>query len=377
MAALIAAGGNHDAHRILHHACLEGVEPAADHFQSSCRSLRSGPPEHRVEMTPSTRFARSGQARPVKEMPHLEIAVPGFTAALVRWMMDSTTAVRSRVGGKRRGGTPIVLAFAIWRPYIPSIMKNIALVPGVLGFRSLFGVHYFNGVADHLNAVFAGQVHTIDFTTDSLGTIEDRARKLGAQIKSNFGTEPVHIFAHSMGGLDARFLVAQHLTPEAEQVKSITAIGTPHKGSPIATILDRFNPLESLLNWIPGRLKKKLNAVHELAETEATEFNDKCPDQPSVVYHEIAGISRGGKKPTSTFFRPFFKIVFERRGLNDGLVPVTSATRPDRDPLDRWEADHADMVGHDLNRGPTGKPDFDYLAKYRWLVETVVLNPKK
>jgi hypothetical protein len=26
----------------------------------------------------------------VKEMPHLEIAVPGFTAALVRWMIDAT-----------------------------------------------------------------------------------------------------------------------------------------------------------------------------------------------------------------------------------------------------------------------------------------------
>ena len=69
--------------------------------------------EHRVEMTnPSTRFARSGQAvgadeeemvsfndvvewyllspLSVKEMPHLEFAVPGFTAALVKWMMDAT-----------------------------------------------------------------------------------------------------------------------------------------------------------------------------------------------------------------------------------------------------------------------------------------------
>jgi hypothetical protein len=26
----------------------------------------------------------------VKEMPHLKVAVPGFTAALVRWMMEST-----------------------------------------------------------------------------------------------------------------------------------------------------------------------------------------------------------------------------------------------------------------------------------------------
>lgn len=270
----------------------------------------------------------------------------------------------------------IALAFAISRPYIPSIMKNVALVPGVLGFESLFGVHYFNGVADHLNAVFAGLVQTIAFTTDSLGTVEDRARKLGAQIKSKFGTEPVHIFAHSMGGLDARCLVAQHLTPEAKQVKSITAIGTPHNGSPIATILDRFNPIENFLNLMPGRLKNKLNAVHDLSEKEAIAFNDKCPDQPGIAYHEIVGISRGGKKPTSTFFRPFFKIVFEHRGLNDGVVPVTSATRPGREPLDRWEADHADMVGHDLNRGPTGKPDFDYLAKYRWLVRTVVLDEK-
>lgn len=27
---------------------------------------------------------------PVKEMPHLEDFVPGFTSALVRWMMDAT-----------------------------------------------------------------------------------------------------------------------------------------------------------------------------------------------------------------------------------------------------------------------------------------------
>jgi hypothetical protein len=69
--------------------------------------------EHRVEMTnPSTRFARSGQAAgaddeemvsfndvvewcllsalSVKEMPHLEDAGPGFTAAMVRWMIEST-----------------------------------------------------------------------------------------------------------------------------------------------------------------------------------------------------------------------------------------------------------------------------------------------
>ena len=31
----------------------------------------------------------------VKEMPHLEDAVPGFTAALVRWMIESTYSGQS------------------------------------------------------------------------------------------------------------------------------------------------------------------------------------------------------------------------------------------------------------------------------------------
>ena len=38
----------------------------------------------------------------VKEMPHLEDAVPGFTAALVRWMIESTYSA-SREGDGSRG----------------------------------------------------------------------------------------------------------------------------------------------------------------------------------------------------------------------------------------------------------------------------------
>jgi hypothetical protein len=95
------ARGNHDAHHILHHACREGVEPAADHSDElpefAIRAL-----EHRVEMTNAggddeemVSFINVVEwyllsPLSVKEMPHLEDAVPGFTAALVRWMIDST-----------------------------------------------------------------------------------------------------------------------------------------------------------------------------------------------------------------------------------------------------------------------------------------------
>ena len=48
---------------------------------------------------------------------------------------------------------------------------------------------------------------------------------------------PFHIIAHSMGGLDSRFLIT-HLQPEEDnRVLSLTTIGSPHHGSPIADLI--------------------------------------------------------------------------------------------------------------------------------------------
>lgn len=265
-------------------------------------------------------------------------------------------------------------------------MKNIALLPGVLGFGRLGMINYFNEVAPHLEAAFPNQVRVRAFTTDPLGTVADRAGRVAEQITAHFGGEPVHLFAHSMGGLDARFLVSQHQTIVAGQVKSITAIGTPHNGSPVATTLNGVNPLDrlsqiaSLLRLDDSmlrELKTKLNALHDLSETSAKNFNTACPDQAGVAYHEVVGLSRDGLVHTSTPFLLPFAIVHSLEGRNDGVVPVTSAVRPGRPPLESWPADHADMVGHDLDGGPNAKPSFDYLAAYRRLVEKVVLPARE
>jgi triacylglycerol lipase len=262
-------------------------------------------------------------------------------------------------------------------------MKNIALVPGVLGFERIGPVHYFNGVAEDLNATYAGRVHAEPFTTKPLGTVAERAKVLADQITAKFGGEPVHIFAHSMGGLDARFLVAQHTSPAAEQVKSITAIGTPHNGSPVATLLNKLNPLDGLTHLVSlfprvdsilEELKTNFNALHDLSEEQAAAFNARCPDQPGVKYHEVVGLSRVASPHTSVPFRLPFGFLHSRGLDSDGVVPVTSATRPGRGPLESWPGDHADLVGHDLDHGATGKPAFfDHLAAHRRLVEKVVL----
>jgi hypothetical protein len=57
----------------------------------------------------------------------------------------------------------------------------------------------------------------------------------------------------------------------------------------------------------------------------------------------------------------------------DGVVPVTSALRG-RTPFAIWAADHADLIGHDLD-GPTplSAPKFDYLRAYEHIIRDGLL----
>ena len=62
--------------------------------------------------------------------------------------------------------------------------------------------------------------------------VEHRAGRLGEQILQAFPDEPVHLIGHSMGGLDARRLLAD--PSWQRRVLSLTTIGTPHLGTALA-----------------------------------------------------------------------------------------------------------------------------------------------
>ncbi len=242
---------------------------------------------------------------------------------------------------------------------------NIVLVPGLFGFDRLGPLEYFNGVASHLEQTFPG-LHVRAATTHPLGTVANRAAILAQQIDLLFGTEDVHLVAHSMGGLDARFLVS-HNPAVAAQVKTIVTIATPHSGSPVATLLDAGN----IMNVLPGlgnafidKLRNNLNAINDLSEQGAALINKQCPDVLHIRYIEIAGTGRDGPIPTSLLMAPTYLFVQAKAGINDGVVPLSSAQR-DRPLFASWPGDHNDLVGHDLN-GPTpmSVPKFDYLAGY-------------
>jgi triacylglycerol lipase len=264
---------------------------------------------------------------------------------------------------------------------------NLVLHHGFFGFAQVGDVVYFNGVKDRLTAKFSG-LRILVTQVAPAGGIEVRGTQLREQILQGLqkGTldlnETVHIIAHSMGGLDARFL----LSPDnpnniADRITSLTTISTPHKGSPIADVLakikDSISKEEKLLFHA---LSAALAHAHipdggldDLTSDGVKRFNDKFRDNDSTKKFSVAGVGRGIKVlgihvDTCVALRLAYRIIKERTGEdNDGLVSFSSATWGGAPEL--WPADHADEIGHNLDLGPQASPtNFDHLAKYEALV---------
>ena len=177
------------------------------------------------------------------------------------------------------------------------------------------------------------------------------------------GAEQVNLVAHSMGGLDARYMISA--MDMHDRVASLTTIATPHHGSSIASfLLEQPEKLREWLaefaNWMGAKVMREvesdfLNAVTELTPTHLEkEFNPNVTDHPEVMYWSYA--AQAGKETTvgiTPFLRPLNYILFGREGKNDGFVSVDSA---------KWgkfcgvlEADHAQQIGMNL---PTTRCSF-------------------
>lgn len=270
---------------------------------------------------------------------------------------------------------------------------NIVLAHGFLGFRQLVGVEYFNGVRQHLEQ----QGHrVITPRVDPDSGIPKRGEQLAAQIQQAFAeggafhgtTDKAHVLAHSMGGLDARFMLSTNALNVAAQVASLTTIGTPHLGSPIADLLQLqakattqqptgfFRRLfqrpralvQEPLHQFAEALNLPLSGLHDLTITEASAFDRAHPNHPRVRYFAVAGRGRNTQQATSALLLLSHGLI---EGPNDGLVSVHSATRGASNiaPDDIWDADHTDEIGHDLDGGATSAPTtFAHLAAYNRLV---------
>jgi triacylglycerol lipase len=207
-----------------------------------------------------------------------------------------------------------------------------------------------------------------------LGKIHERGRELGNQILDALRsgdldpTQKVHILAHSMGGLDARFCLSP-ANPDniAAHVATLSTISTPHRGSPVADLLTVGGRLPESFG---ARLDPLLNlglGIVDLTTAGAIRFNQRYPNHPDVRYFSYAGRGRDGEASTCRVLRPAHWLIGRTASTaNDGLVSVESAAWGES-PEAPWPADHADEIGYDLDRGAASA--FDYRARYRSIVE--------
>ncbi|KAK1750811.1 lipase 2 [Echria macrotheca] len=176
-------------------------------------------------------------------------------------------------------------------------------------------------------ALIAQNIEVITTSVPPSGSIEQRAAKLARDIELHANGRSVNIVAHSMGGLDARYMISQ-LRPKGVGVKSLVTVATPHHGSSVADyIIDGIGP-ENL-----SRLYRAWNRAtgweHDAFDQLTTRymnagFNAKTPDDPNVRYFSY-GAMLVAKPPLLSPFRVSHRLLNQLEGPNDGLVSVESS----------------------------------------------------
>lgn len=275
---------------------------------------------------------------------------------------------------------------------------NIILAHGFLGFgekEEKFHFEYFNEVRERL----AQQFQATLFVPGVYPTrgIKARGEELRGEILQAFENGPLdpnqkaHLIAHSMGGLDCRYILStknEHTTPANDvsgRIASLTTISTPHRGTPIADLLapdaaERPAAAHHLRGFFDGLLAAEHLVAHlfrhviegldDLTTESTAQFNAAYPDHPGVHYFSVAGRGRDAGNPTAHILSLTYQYIKRTAaGPNDGLVPVESAKWGAFDG-DLWPADHADEIGHNLD-DPLGKPTFKHLERYDAIVRRV------
>jgi len=192
-------------------------------------------------------------------------------------------------------------------------------------------------------------------------------------ILAETGADKLNLIAHSMGGLDARYLISR--LGMSDVINVLFTISSPHHGTSLCDIVteqpERAQEWAAqLFNWM-GRVAMQevdadvMRAVNELTPKYVAEiFNPSMPDHPSVQYYSYAGqAGKGTEYAINPLLRIQNNLLFSRESVNDGLISVESA---------RWgtylgtiDADHMQQVG--IN--PIAKNKFDAESFYLSIID--------
>jgi triacylglycerol lipase len=223
--------------------------------------------------------------------------------------------------------------FANLRDKYQTPKHPIVLAHGLLGFdelrlvgKLLPGVQYWRGIKEALNA---NNIEVITTAVPAAASIEQRADALMKDIKAKARGKSVNIIAHSMGGLDARYLIS-NLKPWDLEIKSLTTVATPHRGSSFADFLFREIGEDNVprVYKMLARLNLDSGAFSQLTTKYMREtFNPATPDDPSIRYFSYGAQFKPSLWSVFRFSHDMIDVI---EGPNDGLVSVTSSKWDER-----------------------------------------------
>ncbi|KAM0278924.1 hypothetical protein ACHAQH_004891 [Verticillium albo-atrum] len=226
-------------------------------------------------------------------------------------------------------GREILDDYAQVRDHYESPRNALVLAHGLLGFSEiraplqfLPAIHYWHGITEALQTL-GPSLPIITPSVPPTGSIEQRAEALAAAIEAGAPKDrPVNVIAHSMGGLDARYMISR-LKPAGIRVASLVTIATPHHGSAFA---DFMLHSARLSDWygVMGTVGLGTGAFDQLTTAYLRDdFNPATPDSSETRY-----FSFGAATDLPGLFSPFrhsWRVVTRDEGPNDGLVSVKSS----------------------------------------------------
>ena len=193
----------------------------------------------------------------------------------------------------------------------------IVLVHGLFGFDSVGIVNYWYGIP---SALRSGGATVYVLQQSAAHASEVRGEQLLAELRrlrAAYGHAKFNLVGHSHGGQSVRYVAA--VAPDL--VASVTTVGTPHQGSPVAdavkrgtdatgstavvaSIVNGFAGVIGLLSGAASLLQDSEAAMNSLTSAGAASFNARfpagaptsaCGQGPSSVngvrYYSVGGTS--------------------------------------------------------------------------------------
>ena len=152
----------------------------------------------------------------------------------------------------------------------------VVLVHGALGFSTIGPVNYWFGIA---SALQSGGATVFQPQLSALNGNEIRGEQLLQQLlqyKAAYGYTKFNLIGHSQGGIAVRYVMAM----EPDLIASVTTVGTPHDGSPVADGIVRDTAsagvsgiVFSILSAL-GTVVDFLGGTPQLPQNAAATFND-------------------------------------------------------------------------------------------------------